>query len=88
MVGQRYTTDTSHDAERLQLEMFRRMSPTERIRKVCQLSTTLRRMALEAIERRHPGLDEREKRLRFIEISYGKALSDAVRQYLQKQTSG
>jgi hypothetical protein len=88
MADQRYTTDTSHDAERLQLEMFRRMSPTERIRKVCQLSTTLRRMALTAIDRRHPGLDEREKRLRFIEISYGKALSDAVRQHLQKQTSG
>jgi hypothetical protein len=87
MERHRYTTDTSHDAERLQMEMFRRMSPTERIRKVCQLSTTLRRMAMAAIERRYPELDEREKQLRFIEISYGKALADAVRQHARKQTS-
>jgi len=66
-----YTTDTSVEAEAIQLELLRRMSPEDRITKMCKLTASLRRMAFEAIRRLHPDLDEAEVRLKFIESTYG-----------------
>lgn len=80
-----YTTDTTTEALEVQLEAFRRMSPAERIRKVCRLSADLRRMAFEAIRRRHPEYDEHQTRLKFIEITYGKELADAVGAHLRNR---
>ncbi|MCR9296042.1 MAG: hypothetical protein NXI32_25280 [bacterium] len=80
-----YTTDTSEEAERLQLAILRRMSPIERIQKVCRLSSNLRRMARDAVRRRYPDFDELELRLKFIEITYGKELADAVREHTREQ---
>jgi hypothetical protein len=82
-----YTTDTSADAERLQLEAFRRTPPTERIQKVLRLSSHLRQMARDAIQRRYPDFDEQEQRIKFIEITYGTELADAVRKHLQERGS-
>ncbi len=65
MEMQPYTTDTSDQAERLQLELFRRLTPTERIQKVCRLSSGLRRMAMDAIKRVHPHMSDRECQLKF-----------------------
>jgi hypothetical protein len=77
-----YTTDTSEDALAVQLDGFRRMSPGERIDKMCRLSADLRKMAMDAIRRRHPTFNDGEVRLKFIELTYGKELSEAVRLYL------
>ena len=77
------TTDTTDDALAAQLEGFRRMSPTERINKMCKLSASLRRMAMDAIRRRHPDYDQHEIRMKFIELTYGKSLADAVRKQLR-----
>ena len=83
MQMQPYTTDTTDDALAAQLEGFRRMSPTERINKMCKLSASLRRMAMDAIRRRHPDYDQHEIRMKFIELTYGKSLADAVRKQLR-----
>lgn len=80
-----YTTDTSDEAAAVQLEGFRRMSPTERINKMCKLSASLRRMAMDAIHRRCPEFDENESRLKFIELTYDKELADAVRDHLRQR---
>ena len=69
MQRQPYTTDTSDEALAVQLEGFRRMSPAERIHKMCKLSANLRRMAMDAIRRRHPEYDQQEIRLKFIELT-------------------
>jgi len=45
---QPYTTDTSVEADAIQLELLRRMSPSDRITKMCNLSASLRRMAFDA----------------------------------------
>ena len=82
---QPYTTDTSAKAEAIQLELFRRMSPTDRITKMCNLSTSLRRMAFDAIRRIHPNLNEAEVRLTFIESTYGKELAAEVRNHLHQR---
>ena len=85
MQMQPYTTDTSDEALAVQLEGLRRMSPTERVNKMCKLSASLRRMAKDAIRRRHPEFDESEVRLKFIELTYGKELADSVRNYLRER---
>lgn len=80
-----YTTDTTQEAELVQLECFRRMTPAQRIAKMSNLSTTLRRMAMDAIRRRYPDYSDLEVRLKFIELTYGKELGDAVRCFQQER---
>lgn len=81
-----YTTDTSAEAEAIQLELLRQMTPQERIAIMCSLSQSVRKMAFDAIRRRHPEYGEDEVRLAFIELTYGKSLADDVRR--SKQESG
>lgn len=76
----RYTTDTSAAALEVQLDCLRRMSPRERIQKTLAMSRRLRKMAFDAIRRRHPDLADTEVRLMFIELTYGKTLADGIRQ--------
>lgn len=76
-----YTTDTSPEAFEVQLECLRKMSPQERIRRTCAMSRRVRKMALDAIRRRHPEFSEGDVQLRFIELTYGKPLADGVRRW-------
>jgi hypothetical protein len=78
-----YTTDTSEEAERIQSDLLRALSPQERIQKMCILSTSLRRMAFDAIRRFHPTLNDNEVRLKFIESTYGIELANSVRSHLE-----
>ncbi len=80
MAANQYTTDTSEDALQVQLACLRNMSPQERIRKTCAMSRRVRDMAMNAIRRRHPDWDDSQVRLMFIELTYGKALADGMRQ--------
>ena len=79
MADHPYTTDTSIEAERIQLEQIRRMTPSERVNKAFALSSEVARMCKAAIRRRHPEFDDNEVSLKFIELNYGKQLSDEVR---------
>ena len=79
MADQPYTTDTSIEAERIQLEQIRRMNPSERVQKALALSSEVARMCKAAIRRRYPEFDDNEVSLKFIELNYGKQLSDEVR---------
>jgi hypothetical protein len=73
------TIDTSTEAEEVQLALMRAMSGHDRIGQTCVLSSHLRQMAFDAIRKRFPEMDESENKLAFIELSYGKSLSDAIR---------
>lgn len=77
-------TDTSSDALDVQLNGLRRMSPQERIAKMCSLSRRVRNMAFDAIRRRHPEFDEEEVQLLFIELTYGEPLADEIRRWKQR----
>ena len=83
-----YTTDTSREAYEVQLEMLRRMSPIERLRKTFALSRQVKRMAMDAIRRRHPDFDDDAVRLKFIELTYGQALADDVRRWQEGRGIG
>ncbi|MFV1968008.1 MAG: hypothetical protein ACC628_21495 [Pirellulaceae bacterium] len=82
------TADTSPEAYAVQLELLRRMSPIQRLRKTFALSRQLKRMAMDAIRRRHPEFDEDAVRLKFIELTYGEALADDVRRWQEERTIG
>lgn len=79
-----YTTDTSAEAEAVQLDLLRRMTPQQRIEKMCDLSQSVRHMALQAIRRRHPEYSEADVRLKFIALTYGQALADDLQRWQQE----
>ena len=74
-------SDTSDEALAVQLECLRQMNPQERLRRACAWSGQVRRMAFDAIRRRHPEFSEGDVRLLFIELTYGQAMADEVRDW-------
>lgn len=81
MSNRPYTTDTSSEAYALQIDLARQMTPSQRLKKICGWSLQVKRMAMDAIRRRHPEFDEDEVRLKFLELAYGKDLADDVRRW-------
>lgn len=79
MSTDRYTTDTTAEALEVQLACLRRMTPQQRIAKVCEMTRCIRNMAFDAIRRRHPDFDDSQVQLRFIELTYGQELADRLR---------
>lgn len=79
MSSTEYTSDTSAEAEEIQLALLRQMTPQQRLEMMWRLSCDVRGMAFNAIRRRHPDYSEAEIRLAFIELTYGKQLADDVR---------
>ena len=51
----------------------------------CEMSQLVKRMAFDAIRRRHPGFNEDEVQLLFIELTYGPALANEVRRWKEGQ---
>jgi hypothetical protein len=51
--------DTSPEAIRLQIEIFRRMAPEDRLRRGLELTRTCRSLMREGVRRRHAEYDER-----------------------------
>lgn len=80
-----YTTDTSTEAQAVQLRQFRALLPQERIRKACGMSRRGRLMAFDAIRRRYPLAAPNDVRLKYIELAYGSELADNVRRWQQER---
>lgn len=78
-------SDTSVEALEVQLACLRQMTPHERLRRACAWSGQVRRMAFDAIRRRHPEYSEDEVRMKFIELTYGKTLANAIRDWQLEQ---
>jgi hypothetical protein len=58
--------DTNSDAEKVQIEIFRRMEPQKRLESAALLSKTCRTLLAEGIRKRHPNYDEVQVRLAVI----------------------
>ena len=78
-----YTTDTSPEAEAVQLELVRRMPRSERVQKALRLSSEMVHSAKAAIRRRHPDDTELQVAIRFIELCYGADLPIEVQRRLE-----
>lgn len=74
--------DTSAAARALQAELYRRMSPGEKLAVVLDLIDTAEGFARAGLRLRHPGEDERAITLRLAELKYGRELVDAARPFL------
>lgn len=83
-----YTTDTSPDAEEVQLELIRHMPPSERASKALRMTSRLIRECKAAISRNNPELTKREIGIAFIELNYGKELAAAVHRYHSDRVHG
>jgi hypothetical protein len=78
-------TDTHPDAERVQIELLRKKTVSERFALVRSLTTFTIELSRRAIARANPDLNPDELRLKYIELVYGKELSQRVRDFLSKK---
>ena len=79
-------TDTHPDA--VQCELLRRMATVQKFELTCALTDMAIDQTRRAIERRHPGISQREVDLKFIELSYGADLAEKVPLYLKDRGDG
>ncbi len=71
--------DASQHVAELQIELWRRMSPIEKLDLVNELTVATRELCLTGIRLRHAGASEREVKLRLALITLGREL--ALRAY-------
>ena len=71
-------SDTSLEAERVQVELWRKMSPPEKLHAMSELSRTVEQLALAGIRMRHPEASERECFLRLAILKLGRELACRV----------
>jgi hypothetical protein len=78
-------SDTSPEAEKVQIELLRKLTVAERFAKVRALTARTVRLSKRAIARASPDLDPEELKLKFIELHYGRELARQVREYLENR---
>ena len=81
-------SDTTIDAEQVQMRLLREKSPAERLALAMRLSSEVIRASKRAISRAHPELTPRQVGHLFIELHYGRELADAVRRYEEQWDHG
>lgn len=71
-------SDTSIEAEREQVELWRRMSPLEKVRAVTEISRAVQQLSLAGIQLRHPDASDQECMLRLAILKPGHQLACRV----------
>lgn len=66
--------DTTPEAARVQLEIYRRMSPSRRLELALELSDNVRRLVAAGVRHRHPEYTGEEVRLAVIRLTLGDEL--------------
>jgi hypothetical protein len=69
------TSDTSIMAERLQVELWRKMSPLEKARSVSEISRAVQELSLAGIRLRYPDASDRECMLHLAGLKLGRQLA-------------
>lgn len=64
--------DTSPEIERLLIEGYRRMSPSQKLRRVSEMTLAVQQLALARIKRQYPDRTEHEYRLRLASLWLGR----------------
>lgn len=83
---QTQSSDTSFQAEQVQIELIRSVPVARRITQARALSETVIRLSRRAIQRCHPEWPQRKVDLAFVEYHYGQDLANSVRRYLESHT--
>jgi hypothetical protein len=61
--------DTSPEAERVQIEIFRKMTPARRLQLAVELTQTSRNLLAIGVHRRHPDYNQEQVRLAVIRLT-------------------
>lgn len=61
--------DTSLEVERIQIEIFRKMTPARRLQLAIELTQTSRKLLATGVRYRHPEYDEEQVRLAVIRLT-------------------
>ena len=77
--------DTRPEAERVQIELLRKATIERRLELGLSLSQEAIEIARTGILRANPFASEEERKLIFVELTYGKKLADQVRAYLAEK---
>lgn len=75
-------TDTHPEAERVQLELLRKKTPSERFALVRSLTAFVTGLSRRSLMQANPDLSDSELQIKVIELQYGKELAERVRKYL------
>jgi hypothetical protein len=78
-------SDTHPDAERVQVELIRKKTISERFAMVRSLTAFTIDLSRRAIAKANPNLSPQELQIKYIEMFYGIELARRVREYLSKQ---
>ena len=76
--------DTSPEAEKVQIDLLRQASTTERIARMQSLTAMTVSLSRRAIAEGNPGLSPRELDLKCVELYYGSELAARLRDYLKE----
>jgi hypothetical protein len=79
------STDTSPEAERIQIELIRQAPITKRVALMEAWSQFLIEANKQGIRQRHPYSSEEEINLIFVANNYGQTLADNLRAYLARR---
>jgi hypothetical protein len=79
-------TDTTADAERVQVQLLRRASRARRLHLAFSLSATVIGLARRALMRANPDASLRELDLRFVELHYGREIAAGLRSDLERRS--
>lgn len=71
-------TDTSREAEEVQLELFRKAPPWRKLELVDQLNQSVKLLALSGLRRRHPDATNGELRRKLATLILGHELATRV----------
>jgi len=78
-------SDTHPDAERVQIELWRQTTGTQKVAQMRSLTSLVIGLSRRAIARANPHLDHHEVDMLWVEINYGKDLAARLRNYLEER---
>ena len=77
-------SDTHPEAERVQLELLRKMTIAERLSRAAAWTRMAVNLSRQSLARANPRLNQRELELLWVENQYGTDLAERLRAYLQE----
>lgn len=82
---QPYVDDTNPKAKEVQISLIRKAGIAERARHMRELSGMVVNLSRRAISRTHPGFDQKQVDLMFVNIHYGGDLAKRLEDYLDEK---
>jgi hypothetical protein len=77
-------TDTHPEAEKVQLDLLRKKTPSERFALMRSLTAFVTGLSRQSLMQANPGLNDAELQFKVLELQYGTELAQRVRNYLSK----